>query len=696
MTERIKDKVKTRLARELTRVSGNSGGTLSNARDRLKRQYLGYGYSVDDDREARGLSTYVDRTVLETVEWAKPGLMRVFCGDEIIRCDPDDPSQEQAAEDATAWINHAIFSRHMFRIVHDVLTDGLMQRAGWCLAHAPKKMESRLFQYTGLTQEEAQAVLSDPDIVPEEEGAVAIAEYLGTGGLPLCDLTIRKRVETREITLEPIPPERVLISSTAEDVENARLVAYWTIKTASDLRREGYSEAQIEELPQESSGDEPPETLTARRVNSEDDDADGGGYAETENSAAREYRIYEGWLDVDINNDGIAEKVKATFCGEGEELRVLKVEEWPLYRPPLFAACSVPMPHQAIGLCLADLVADVQTLRTEITRQYLDNLALSNQGELIVSTGNNGDVEFDSLLARGTGAVHRIRGDAKITPLQVPSSSGDALQGLELTQGIAERRTGVSSRTQSLKADTLQNTATGAAIMEEAVNQRLELVARVYAETFFKPLGRYLLHLVHKYQDKPMQLRVKGRFLNLDPRNWNPDMNISVAVGLGTGDRSRLLASYQRILQLQQAFITQLGPTSPVKLSNIVYTCCKLAEAAGLEAPERFFGTEEDAKKAEQAMASQPPQPSPEQQKMQLEAQKAMQKMQIDAQKAASEEKRKALETEAKIAIEQKQAADKMALKQQEMQAEANLDAIRLMQGGRGAGLTELRGAMAR
>lgn len=691
MTERIKDKVKDQLSRELTRVIGQGGGQLSEARDRLKRQYLGYGYSVDDDREARGLSTYVDRTVLETVEWAKPGLMRVFCGDEIIRFDPDEPSQEKAAQDATAWVNQAVFRKNMFRLVHDVLADGLMQRAGWCLAHAPKKTETRLFQYAGLTQEEAQAVLSDPGISIEEEGAVSLTEYLGTGGIPLCDLTVRKRVETRDIRLEPIPPERVLISGGAEDVESARLVAYWTRKTASDLRKEGYSEDEIEELPQES-GSDLPETLTSRRVNGDDSDAESDSSG-LDDKASREYRIYEGWLASDINGDGIAENIKATFCGEGESLRVLKVEEWPLYRPPLFAACSVPMPHQAIGLCMADLVADVQTLRTEITRQYLDNLALSNQGELIVSTGNNGDVEFDSLLARGAGAVHRIRGDAKITPLQVPTSSGDALQGLELTQGIAERRTGVSSRTQSLKADTLQNTATGAAIMEEAVNQRLELVARVYAETFFKPLGRYLLHLVHKYQDKPLQLRVKGRFLSLDPRNWNPDMNISVAVGLGTGDRSRLIASYQRILQLQQAFITQLGANSPVRLSHIIYTCSKLAEACGLEAPERFFGTEEEAKAAEAKLASQPPQPSPEQQKMQLEAQKAMQKMQLDAQKAASEEKRKAMETEAKIALEKEQAAAKTALKSQEMQAEANLDALSLLRGQNGAGLTNVRGA---
>jgi hypothetical protein len=391
----------------------------------------------------------------------------------------------------------------------------------------------------------------------------------------------------------------------------------------------------------------------------------------------------------------VTEKVKATWCGENERCVVLDWEEWPLYRAPLFAACSVPLPHQVVGLSLADLVKDLQTLRTEMTRQYLDCLALSNQGELVVNEGSfAGNVELDSLLARGVGAVHRIKGDATITPLPVASSSAEALQGLEMSKDLIERRTGISSRTQSLKADTLQNTATGASIMEEAINQRLELIARVYAETFFKPLGRYLLHLVHCYHDKAIQLRLKGRFMEFDPRTWDPDMDISVAVGLGTGNRSKLVGAYGQILQIQQAFMTQLGPNSPVKLSNLVYTCHKLAEAAGLEAPERFFGTEEDARSIEQVMANQPPQPSPEQQKIQLEQQKAMAKMQIDKQKVQTEAERKAFETQAKIALEQQKLEGQMAMKSNEQAMEYMLDRTRLVQGENSPGLTNIRERM--
>ena len=680
------EKARRFIVREMEHCLGTEGSKLSKERETLKKRYLGYGYSVDDDRQERGLSTYVDRSVLEAVEWAKPSLMRVFCSDEIIRYEPKTPAQEQAASDATLYVNNVVFGRRMFSLVHDVLSDGLYQRVGWCLAHCPEKVEQRMHQFSGLSEAEAQALLMDPSVNVQEPGAVRVERYDTPQG-PLFDVTVHSLVKTRDVEIEPVPSENVIISADAADVEKARFVACWQIKTASDLRKEGYAQELIDELSPYGEDDEMPETEISRSVNDTSGRSD-----DFSHGANREYKVYEAWFDFDMDGDGVAEKVKAVFCGDANSCRVMKLEEWPLYRAPLFSACSVPLPHRAVGLCLADLVADIQDMRTEMTRQYLDNLALSNQGELVVNEGTmSGRVEYDSLLARGVGAVHRISGDASITPLQVATSSGDALQGLSMSNELIERRTGVTSRTQSLSADTLQNTATGASIMEEAINQRLELIARVYAETFFKPLGRYILHLLHRYQDKSIQLRLKGKFMDFDPRKWDPDMDISVAVGLGTGNRGRLLASYQQILNIQQQFISSLGVNSPVRLNHVIYTCHKMAEAAGLESPERFFGTMEDAKKAEEAIMNQPQQPSPEQQKVLLEKEKAQAKQQTDAWKAQTDAQRKAYETQSKIALEKQKAEGALALKAMEMNMEKELDATRLMAGERGSGLTNIR-----
>ena len=506
----------------------------------------------------------------------------------------------------------------------------------------------------------------------------------------LVDLTIHKDVVTRDVRLDPVPSERVIISSDAQDVEGAKFIAYWSEKTASDLRKEGYDQDLIDELPQLEEDDEMLETTIGREVND-----NYGADHNHESRTSRRYKVYEAWFDCDINGDEIDEKVKVTYVGDAETCTILKYEEWPLYRAPLFAASSVPMPHQAVGLCVADLVSDMQDLRTEMMRQYLDNLALTNQGELVVNEGMSGEVEYDSLLARGVGAVHRIKGDATITPIQVTTSMGEAQQGLTMTESLIEKRTGVSSRTQSIQADVLQNTATGASIMEEAINQRLELIARVYAEMFFKPLGRYLLHLLHRYQNKELQMRVKGRFLTFDPRHLDPDMDISVAVGLGSGNRSKLLQTYQSILQIQQQFLMQLGAASPVKLHHVIYTCWKMAEASGLEAPERFFGSEQEAMMAEQMMAQSQGNNADAQNdkaKIALEQQKAFGKLQIEQTRAKAEIERKRFETAAKLRQSQQQMEGKFALKAIEMQSEKELDQARALAGDRSNGVTDVRG----
>lgn len=191
-----------------------------------------------------------------------------------------------------------------------------------------------------------------------------------------------------------------------------------------------------------------------------------------------------------------------------------------------------------------------------------------------------------------------------------------------------------------------------------------------------------------------------------DPRNWDPDMDIAVAVGLGTGNRMKLVAACREILQLQQAFMGRLGANSPVHLSNVVYTCHKMAEAAGLESPERFFGSEEDAKKAEAAMRSAPAAPSAEERKLELEKEKlrlerekfelekaeTLERLRLDAWKAQTDAARDAAKTAQSALLDKAKTEGSLALKAAEMRMEEGLDRARLAAGERGSGLTNIKG----
>ena len=203
MLSDIEDKVRKIIIRESASAIGAPGGRLSADRAKLKKRYLGYGYGVDDDREKRRLSTYVDRTVMETVEWAMPGLMRVFAGgDEIIRFEPRTPAQEQAAADATLYVNQVVFGRSMFRLIHDTLKDGLYQRVGWCLAHAPREEHQTVDRFDGLSPDEAQALIADT----EARGGVAEVEQYPDPSVPggmACAVTVRTKTVTHDVRLDP-------------------------------------------------------------------------------------------------------------------------------------------------------------------------------------------------------------------------------------------------------------------------------------------------------------------------------------------------------------------------------------------------------------------------------------------------------------------------------------------------------------
>ncbi len=687
------------LRQEMETAVGKSAETLSAARAANEAAYLASPLGQDEERKKGGYSTIIDRTVMETVEWAKPGLLRVFTSsDEIVRIEPRRPEHEQAAEDATDYLNRVVFGQGVFSQVHNVISDALLQRAGWwkvCYEDDPPKVPAA---YSGLSEREAYALL-----VRHGADAASVARS-SDGPEPVYSVT----VETDDPTSAPggvkivcLPPERVLYNQDALDIATARFVAHWEEKTVGELRRRGFDPDILDGVAEDD--DAYPETQIRNRINDDAADADSG-----RDSDMKSVRLYEAYILMP-GGDGHAgpTRHKVEYVGgDGNSVKVLRSEVWTMPRPPLFPLSSVPVPHKPVGLGLADLVMDLQRLRTELSRQMLDGLASANQGELFVVRRNKTDeLDYDQLLNRRVGGVYEGVGDISITPFPVDSAVvAQAAAALQMTDKAKETRTGVGQQMEGLSADALQGTATGASIYQEAANERLELVARVIAEMLFKPVAAYVLLLVSRYQKKPLQLRLKGRFFQWNPSAWDPAMDVRVSVGLGTGNRARQSAGLQQIIALQAQIMEKLGANSPVRLTHFLTACHRMAQSLGFESPEQFFGTVEDARKSEEAMLRQQPEPSPEQRKLELEKQKSAAELQIKQQASAADillEQQKAqaqiLLQQAKMAADARNTAMKTAadaeLGAQQIEAEKQLDMVRAAMRQTGPGTGVIRGA---
>jgi len=122
----------------------------------------------------------------------------------------------------------------------------------------------------------------------------------------------------------------------------------------------------------------------------------------------------------------------------------------------------------------------------------------------------------------------------------VPFVAGAGLEIVNLIDQVRDTRTGVTEMNSALNAESLAKGSVGSegvqALMQAGA-QRLELVARVFAETLVKRLYLLMLKQVTQYQNRQQQVKINGRWLDIDPREWKNRYDMTVSVGVGNASR---------------------------------------------------------------------------------------------------------------------------------------------------------------
>jgi hypothetical protein len=268
-----------------------------------------------------------------------------------------------------------------------------------------------------------------------------------------------------------------------------------------------------------------------------------------------EYWVTEAYPLVDFDGDGIAERRMVLIIG-GKVAKYKKggYANEEVDRVPLVTTTPILMPHKLYGLSIADQVMDLQLIKSTVFRQVLDNMYLTNNSRMMALDGM---VNIDDLLTVRPGGIVRVKAFDAVKPLQAPPLGAPAFQLLEYIDTVRENRTGVTRYNQGLDADSLNKTATGINTIYTAAQQRIELIARIFAETGVKDLFWAILELVQKHSSKAQMMRLNGAWSQVDPREWKNKFDMTVSVGLGTGSHSMQLQGMQLLLQTTQ----QLGLT---------------------------------------------------------------------------------------------------------------------------------------
>jgi hypothetical protein len=647
--------------------------------------------------EVEGRSTIVTGEVAEAVDGALPQLLRVFTqSDDVVRFEPKAPGDEQKAKQATEYCNWVLMNDNPgFEVFQTWFKDALLQKAGVIKVWWNDETSVDKEKYQNLSEEELTMLLSDGQMevvkqkqtqigeVPMPVDPMAVQQAMAQGLPPPApmmqpvfayDVTVKKIDKKGSVKVENVPPEEFLISKKARRIADAPFVAHRRLTTRSELISMGFKADEIDALPAYDDLTFTPERV-ARFPNGEQPDDP------SLDTSMDEIETFECYIRTDYDEDGIAELRRVFYAGG----TILENEEADFI--PFCSVCPIPMPHKFFGHSLADRVVDIQKIKTTITRQMLDNLYLSNNARMAVV---DGQVNLDDMLTVTPGGIVRVKNNQAITPLTVPLVAGQAFPMLAYMDEIQQKRTGVTNASQGLDPNILQNaTATAVAMVQNAGAAKVELIARIFAETGVKDLFKHILHLVCKYQDKERIVRMRGKFVAIDPREWSNEYDLTVNVGLGTGNREQQMAMVAAILQKQEQIIASTGMANPfVSPSQYRNTLGRFIESAGFKDTAEFF-REITPEMEQQMLQPQQPQPDPAtaalmqqaQAQMQITQAKAQADIQLNQAKAQADIQLQREKAAADIQLAREKAAAQMELKSAEFQAEAQLKAFEVVQG---------------
>jgi hypothetical protein len=652
MAKMTNDELASKLSNEIESATGNFNTELSEQREQSMKYYLGEPFG----NEIEGRSEIVTTDVRDTIEYIMPSLMRIFTThNNVAEFEPEGPEDVQMAQQATDYVNY-VFNRQNngFKVLYDVFKDALISKTGIVKHYWEEKTEVSTENYTNLTEIEYQSILANDDmeVIEHTETVVqkAVTDDFGNLISPKVvehDVKVKKTKDNGQVRVVSVPPEEFLVSRRSTSIEDASFVCHRVKKTVSDLILEGYDPAVVEDLPTYTTNNAEYDEERIARFSFDDDSIP----ADEGEGPSRKVWLEECYIHLDYDGDGIAELRKITKGGN----IILDNEE--IDSVPFSTICPLPIPHKFHGMSIADTVQDIQLIKSTIMRNLLDNMYLTNNARYAVLAGQ---VELDDLLSSKPGGIVRMRAPGAVTALPTPQIQPYAFQMVQYLDGIREERSGVSKMSQGLNPDVLTSHVTSGAISAatESAMQRIELIARIFAETGIKDLFRNIYSLIQRYENRQKMAYLNGKFVPIDVSKWKEKLNCTVNVGVGSGSQNSKMQTMSGIMTILQTVVQNGGMGSLVTPQNLYNAISEFITQSGYKNSDMFISNP-------QMMPPQaPPEPSLDEKVAAQKAQVELQKLQLQAQELEIDTQLKAQE----LKLKQEEAAVDLALKQQELE----------------------------
>ena len=599
-------------------------GPLAEARALALQEYYQKLYPGDDPED--GLSKFVTSDVQDTIEWILPTLLRMFIASgDAVEFEARRAEDEAQAMQATTGCNYVFYTQNNgVLLLTEAFKDALMLRGApvtWRWEDEDIIDRRRMKALTALEIAYSVAQL-------EQEGEVEIDghEVVSEGVLdelgnvldePRFDVSLSIHKTRGKVTVETVAPEKLLIFSNWKTplLDKCPYVAIEDDEvTLSDLKRMGYDFDEDE--------------LTEDYTDSYDRDARNelsGDFSENRREHAdksmRTVRLMREWVLIDADGDGVAER--RYIVRVGKKIFENEITD----HVPVANGIPILRPHRWDGMSMADVMASLQEMKTELTRMMLNSAYFSVLPETQVLTDSTGVplVNVDDLLSPKPGGIKRVKQIGALQPFERNFSGVNLLPVIQYVDGMAQNRSGIGQYFTGGSENALNKTAQGTNQLITQAQQRVDLIARMLAETLVAPMFRGIFRLLSLHQSEPMMFKLSGEFVEFDPSEWRDQFDMVINVGIGNNSKDQTLGHLMQIGGMLQQFSGVTGQNGPMVSPRSFFELIKrTTNNMGIKQPDLFVSDPGDPVQPQQ------PGPPPEIVKTQMTLERDREEQQKD------------------------------------------------------------------
>lgn len=601
--------------------------------------YDAYRAKGDGKKERAGHSRIKCSDIMDTIEWMMPSFIKAFAGTtESISISPQNEEDVAKAEKLERLLNWQFMGRHCkgFTVIYEWVKSCLIYgtsviKITWQDKYIKKGFDLPIATDDQIYQMQGDDMVKDLDGEPQDiqagtvidEDILALANtdptllnYIGQVNsqsmqvqpVALDNFRVWRNVHGKKLIksysgplVEVISPEDFYMDPEAKSIEDAQFVIHRVWRTYGYLKekeRDGiYSNVDEVKAWLDRDKESYINSERAQRYNSADaiDPANYAIDSEDKQIARHKLEVFEWWGLLDLTDEGYQEPYLVVFCGE----TILRMELNPYGhgQPPFEVLRPMLDPFKFTGVSIPELVGEFQAVKTALFRQILDNVSYQNNGAWLVN--RNAGVDINALLNMRPNTIVRSNiTSGAVVPLTPPNLQGYPLTMIELVDSMLQKRTGVTSYNQGLDANSLNKTATGITKIMDASVQRIELQARVMAETGIKPAFQKILMLNQQFMDQTVVIRVFNKPLEISPDDLIGDFDVSVDVG---GATSKNETRVQQMMMLIQSSSLMMS-TGVMRPQNLYEIGKKIMEIWEWKDYEKFLSNPDETALIQQAL----------------------------------------------------------------------------------------------